>query len=181
LVFKINISNRHFCKILDPIEIKRSCLLAINRRNIIRIARDIIARWRRIWIDIDNVPIVHLKARRVYHRNRLIDLCASVLKNHRNRIVNKPRPDNDLASACLAFDALAIHFLLAYPNDDMLRSSPKREKRTSFSFKVGCGCSNVLHALRAAKILRQRLATAWTDFVTSIVWRQYRVVLRNAV
>jgi hypothetical protein len=139
---------------LHPIEIKGGCLLAINRRNIVWIVRDIIARWRRIWIDIHNVPIVYLKACRVYHRNRLIYLRASVLKDHRNRVVNKPRPDNDLAPARFALYAFAVNLFLAYPNDDMLRSSPKCEKRTSLSFKVGRGCGDVLHSLRAAKIIR---------------------------
>jgi hypothetical protein len=129
-------------------------LLAINRRDVAWVARDIVARWRRIWIDIDNVPIVYLKTCRVNHFDRLIYLRASVLKDHRNRVVNEPRPDNDPAPACFAFDAIAIHFLLAYPNDDVLRSSPKCEKRTSLSFEVGRGCGYVLHTLRAAKIIR---------------------------
>jgi hypothetical protein len=129
-------------------------LLAVNRRNIVRVVRYIVACWRRIWIDINNVPIVYLKACCVNHFNRLVYFCASVLKNHRNRIVDKSRPNNDFAPARLPLDAIAIHFLLAYPNDDMLRPSPKCEKRTGLSFKVGRGCGYVLHALRAAKIIR---------------------------
>jgi hypothetical protein len=128
-------------------------LLAINRRNIVRIVWYIIACWRRIWIDIDNVPIVHLKACRVNHFDRLIYLCASVLKNHRNRIVNESRPDNDLASAGLTLNTFAVHFLLAYADNDMFWPAPKRKKRTRFPFEVGRGRGNVLDAFRAAKIL----------------------------
>jgi hypothetical protein len=138
---------------LHPVEIKGGCLLAINRRNIVWIVRDIIARWRRIWIDVDNVPIVYLKACRVDHFNRLIYLCASVLKNHRDRIVDESRPNNDFAPAGLTLDAFAINLFLADPNDDALRPAPKCKKRTSLSFSVGRGCGYVLHAFRAAKIL----------------------------
>jgi hypothetical protein len=129
-------------------------LLAINRRNIVWVVRDIFARWRRIWIDIDNVPIVQLKACRVNHFYRLIYLCASVLKDHRNRIVNESRANDDLTPARFALYAFAVNLLLANPNDDIFGSAPKCEKRTSLSFKVGRGCSDVLYSLRAAKIIR---------------------------
>jgi hypothetical protein len=129
-------------------------LLAINSRDVVRVARDIIACWRGIWIDIDNVPIVYLKTCRVNHFDRLIYLRASVLKDHRNRVVNEPRPDNDLTSARLTLDALAINLLLTDANDDIFGSAPKCEKRTSFSFKVGRGCGYVLHTLWAAEIIR---------------------------
>jgi hypothetical protein len=114
-------------------------LLAINSRNIVWIVRDIIARWRRIWIDIDNVPIVYLKACRVDHFNRLVYLCASVLKNHRDRIVDESRPDNDFAPAGLTLDSFAVHFLLAYADNDMFGSAPKRKKRARFGLEIGNG------------------------------------------
>jgi hypothetical protein len=129
-------------------------LLAVNRRNIIWVIRDIVACWLRFWIDIDNVPIVHLKACRVNHFNRLVHLGASVLKDHRNRLVNESRPDNDLAPARLPLYAFAVDLFLAYANDDIFWPAPERKKRTSFPFNAGRSCGNVLHPFRAAKILR---------------------------
>jgi hypothetical protein len=129
-------------------------LLAINRRNIIWVVWYIVACWLRFWIDVDNVPIVHLKACRVNHFNRLVHLGASVLKDHRNRIVDESRPNNDLAPARFALDSFAVNFFLAYANDDSFRPAPERKKRTSFPFNAGRSCGNVLHPFRAAKILR---------------------------
>jgi hypothetical protein len=62
-----------------------------------------------------------------------------VLKNHRDRLINESGSNNEFTPAGLTLDASAVHFLLAYADNDMFGSAPKRKKRARFSLEIGNG------------------------------------------